>query len=230
MLLDPECEWKGRPHYMDKSVAKTVDRKTRRRNRTRQQLIDAVQAVILQHGYDGTSADSVTEMADLGRSTFYNHFESKQDAVLAMLTSHFREYGEAAYVPLEETHDRALSVTYSTLRVFKAMASDPLTRQLIERPRMLAKAIAESQGEYVVKDFAEGIKQKRFKFAIEPQSLAVALNWSYVGMLISAIQQDTVETMALDWARFLLTNLGLDQLEIEGLIWSAHNLGSELSP
>ena len=196
----------------------TTNRTTRRRLRTRKQLLDAVQTVILGNGYADASAEAITELADLGRSTFYNHFSNKQDAVLAMLTEHFRDYGDAAYVPLEETHDRAKSVARSTLRVFKAMANDPLTKQLVDRPRLLAQAISESQGEFLVKEFTEGVMQDRFKFAITPETLATTLNWSYVGMLISAIHQESVEETALEWTRFLLVNLGIQHDEIEGLI------------
>ena len=131
----------------------TPNRTAKRRARTRRQILDAVQKNILQHGYADTSAEGITEMADLGRSTFYNHFQNKQDAVLSMLIQHYRDYGEAAYVPLEETQDRAESVVRSTLRVFRAMANDPLTRQLVDRPRLLARANAESQGEFMVRDF-----------------------------------------------------------------------------
>jgi AcrR family transcriptional regulator len=182
----------------------------RRRQRTRQQLLDAAQKLILEQGYEDASAEAVAELADLGRSTFYNHFNNKQEAVLAMLTQHYRDYGDIAYVPLEETPDRAESVGRSTMRVFTAMARDPLTRKLVDRPRFLAKAIAESQGEFMVRDFTEGIMQGRFKFAVSMESLTTILNWSY-----------SIDEASLEWTRFLLFNLGIPQDEIEGLISAA---------
>ncbi len=45
--------------------------------------------------------------------------------------------------------------------------------------------------------------------------------WSYVGLLIRAITQDSTEETSLEWARFLLLNLGIQQDEIEDLISSA---------
>ncbi len=199
----------------------TPNRMVRKRERTRQQLLDAVEALILKHGYEDASAEAVAELADLGRSTFYNHFDSKQDAVLAMLTQHYHDYGDAAYVPLEQTRDRAESVTRSTLRVFTAMAEDPLTRQMVDRPRFLAKATAESQGEFLVRDFTEGVMQGRFRFAVSLDSLAIILNWSYVGMLVNAIKHDSIEETRLEWARYLLLNLGIQHDEIESVINAA---------
>jgi AcrR family transcriptional regulator len=193
----------------------------RRRQRTRQQLLDATQKLILEQGYEDATAEAVAELADLGRSTFYNHFDNKQDAVLAMLTPHYHDYGDVAYVPLEETLDRAESVARSSLRVFTAMARDPLTRKLADRPRLLARAIAESQGDFIVRDFTEGVMQGRFKFAVSTESLMTILNWSWVGMLITAINQDSIDEASAEWTRFLLLNLGIPQDEIEGLISAA---------
>jgi AcrR family transcriptional regulator len=190
---------------MTATTTPAPNRMARKRERTRQQLLDAVETLIL----------------DLGRSTFYNHFDSKQDAVLAMLTQHYHDYGDAAYVPLEQTRDRAESVTRSTLRVFTAMAEDPLTRQMVDRPRFLAKATAESQGEFLVRDFTEGVMQGRFRFAVSLDSLATILNWSYVGMLVNAIKHDSIEETRLEWARYLLLNLGIQHDEIESVINAA---------
>jgi AcrR family transcriptional regulator len=193
----------------------------RRRQRTRKQLLDAVEALILEHGYAEASAEAIAQLADLGRSTFYNHFDNKQDAVLALLTRHYHDYGEAAYVPLDKTPDRAVSVAISALQIFEAMANDPLTRQLVDRPRLLAKAIAESQVEFLVRDFTEGVMQGRFKFAVSPESLATLLNWSYVGMLTTAISHDSIGETRLEWVRFLLLNLGVQLDEIENVVSAA---------
>jgi AcrR family transcriptional regulator len=206
---------------MTETVTTPPNRMARRRQRTRRQLLDATQKLILEQGYADASAEAVAELADLGRSTFYNHFNNKQEAVLAMLTQHYRDYGDIAYVPLEETLDRAESVGRSTMRVFKAMARDPLTRKLVDRPRFLANAIAESQGEFMVRDFTEGIMQGRFKFTVSMESLTTILNWSYVGMLITAILQDSIEESAQEWTRYLLFNLGIPEDEIEDLVSAA---------
>ena len=101
------------------------------------------------------------------------------------------------------------------------MARDPLTRKLVDRPRFLAKASLESQGDFIARDFSEGVAQGRFKFAVNTESLMTIINWSYVGMLITAINQDSIDETSVEWARFLLFNLGIAQDEIEGLISTA---------
>ena len=79
--------------------SRTLSRNDRRRQRTRQQLLQAVETLVLSDGYEDTSAETIAELADLGRSTFYNHFDNKEDAVLSTLTERFKQYGKAAYVP-----------------------------------------------------------------------------------------------------------------------------------
>lgn len=206
---------------MTETVTTPPNRKTRRRQRTRQQLLDAAQSLILEQGYEDASAEAIAELADFGRSTFYNHFDNKQDATLALLTRHYQDYGDLAYVPLDETLDRAESVARSGLRVFRAMARDPLTRQMVDRPLLLAKAIAESQRDLLLRDFNEGVMQERFKSAVSTESLLTILNWSFVGMLITAIQQDSIDEDSLEWTRFLLLSLGIQHDEIESLISAA---------
>jgi hypothetical protein len=63
--------------------------------------------------------------------------------------------------------------------------------------------------------------QGRFKFAVSTESLMTILNWSWVGMLITAINQDSIDLASVEWTRFLLLNLGIPQDEIEGLISAA---------
>ena len=53
----------------------------RRVERTRQHLLDAFRDLVLTRGYDAVTVRDVVEAANVGRSTFYEHFEHK-DALL----------------------------------------------------------------------------------------------------------------------------------------------------
>ena len=60
------------------SAAKKPDRRT---ERTRRHLFDAFRDLLFERGYARTTVRDIIERADVGRSTFYEHFESK-DALL----------------------------------------------------------------------------------------------------------------------------------------------------
>jgi AcrR family transcriptional regulator len=56
-------------------------RQQQRSSTTRQRLLDAARAVFAERGMDLTRIDDITERADVGKGTFYYHFEGKDDLV-----------------------------------------------------------------------------------------------------------------------------------------------------
>jgi AcrR family transcriptional regulator len=55
----------------------------RRIQRTRQLLQDALIALILEKGYEAVTVQDVIDRANVGRSTFYAHFQDKEDLFLS---------------------------------------------------------------------------------------------------------------------------------------------------
>ena len=194
------------------------NRTVKRRQRTRQQILQAVESLVLSNGYDDTSAEAIAELADLGRSTFYNHFNNKQEAVLATVTARFVGYGQDVYVPLEQSPDRAVALAMSAANLFEAVARDPFTKELVERPRLLIQALIDSQYDFMVKDVGEGIDQGRFKFVSNLEQTLTLLIWGLVGLLTSAINKDSADDSCRDWCRLLLLNVGIPAEEIEGIL------------
>jgi AcrR family transcriptional regulator len=60
----------------------TVDRRVRR---TRALLHDALIELILDRGYDQITVQDILDRADVGRSTFYKHYDSKDQLLLSGL-------------------------------------------------------------------------------------------------------------------------------------------------
>jgi len=55
----------------------------RRIARTRRRLQEAIGTLILQKGYDSISVQDILDQADVGRSTFYGHFNNKAELLLS---------------------------------------------------------------------------------------------------------------------------------------------------
>jgi AcrR family transcriptional regulator len=53
----------------------------RRVERTRQDVIAAFRALLLERGYARLSVRGIIERANIGRSTFYEHFQNKEDVL-----------------------------------------------------------------------------------------------------------------------------------------------------
>ncbi len=74
------------------AAAKKPNRTVRKRERTRDALLKAVQQVVMEKGYEKTNINDVTESADVGLGTFYNYFESKSEIVSAAVELILRDY------------------------------------------------------------------------------------------------------------------------------------------
>lgn len=55
----------------------------RRIQRTRQLLLDSLIALILEKGYEETTVQDIIDRANVGRSTFYAHFENKEQLLFS---------------------------------------------------------------------------------------------------------------------------------------------------
>ena len=70
---------------------------------TRSQIMDAAQALILQHGFAGTSVDAVLERTRLTKGAFFHHFRSKNDLARALI----ERFAEQDAALLRATMERA---------------------------------------------------------------------------------------------------------------------------
>ncbi|MFH6690714.1 helix-turn-helix domain-containing protein [Cellulosimicrobium funkei] len=63
---------------------------SRRRERTRERLLDAAYGLFAEHGINGTSIEAVCEAAGFTRGAFYSNFESKESLFLALTEREIR--------------------------------------------------------------------------------------------------------------------------------------------
>ncbi len=64
----------------------------RRVQRTRQQLRQALLSLMLERGYDSLSVQDITDRANLGRATFYLHYQDKGDLLVECMESLAEEF------------------------------------------------------------------------------------------------------------------------------------------
>ncbi|PZG52040.1 TetR family transcriptional regulator [Spongiactinospora gelatinilytica] len=75
-------------------ASKAASRLERRKTRTRQALIDATRAFLARRGIAEVSIQELTDAADVGFGSFYNHFRSKDDLFQAAITDVLEELGQ----------------------------------------------------------------------------------------------------------------------------------------
>jgi AcrR family transcriptional regulator len=67
------------------TASEIQDRTQRRAVRTRQRLLEAALAMVSEKGVEATTIERITERADVGKGTFYRHFASKDEVVVALV-------------------------------------------------------------------------------------------------------------------------------------------------
>lgn len=110
----------------------------RRVRRTRQLLIEALLALIIERGYEALSVQDILDRADVGRSTFYAHFRDKDD----LLDAAFERLRSVLALPVDGAGPAKLTTLSLTLfqhtdahrALYQAMVGRPsgalLTRTL----------------------------------------------------------------------------------------------------
>jgi AcrR family transcriptional regulator len=111
----------------------TLTRQDRRVARSRAALVSAFSELLLERGYEGLTVAQVAERADVGRSTLYEHFRTKDDLLKGILADAVKPGAEA----------RPLAALLEHLRANAAAARVLLTQPLRSRiARVLAQALA----------------------------------------------------------------------------------------
>ncbi|HEX7049936.1 MAG TPA: TetR family transcriptional regulator [Longimicrobiales bacterium] len=70
---------------------------------TRTQIMDTAEALILDHGYAGTSVEAIVEAAGVTKGAFFHHFRSKMDLARALV----ERYADLDAGLLERTMEEA---------------------------------------------------------------------------------------------------------------------------
>ncbi|MBI2912554.1 MAG: helix-turn-helix transcriptional regulator [Chloroflexi bacterium] len=100
--------------------------KRRRREETRQRLMEAALSVFARHGYDRATVDEIVGEAGFSKGAFYVHFESKEDLFWAMLEERLARQQEAFRQTLDPGAPLSDNVRTVLRGIFGLHLQDPL--------------------------------------------------------------------------------------------------------
>jgi AcrR family transcriptional regulator len=89
-------------------MASTAGKKTARRSEARERLLATATQLFYAEGINGVGVDRIVSAANVTLATFYRHFPSKQDLVVAYLQSIHEALVERAAATSEGVHSREL--------------------------------------------------------------------------------------------------------------------------
>ena len=153
------------------AMAKPPDRHARRREMTRTKLIEATKTLIARQGVDSTRIQEITEEADVGFGSFYNHFASKEEVIEAVLAETIGAQGAEIDALTAELEDPAEIISAAHRSFVRRARSDPDWGWLLLRLDVSHKVLLAALGPYARRDMRNGIRAGRFNVPHEQVAL-----------------------------------------------------------
>lgn len=143
------------------AITEREPRGARRRRETRSRLLAAAFKLMAEKGMEGVAINEITEAADVGFGSFYNHFESKEAIYAAVSDWVFEDFADAIERVVGEVSDPAeviaVPVRYTMMRAFR----EPVWGQFLVREGLSARSVDRGLGRRLLRDIRKGIAAKR---------------------------------------------------------------------
>jgi AcrR family transcriptional regulator len=185
-------------------------RGARRRAATRARLLAAAQATFARHGVDATRVQDITEEADVGFGSFYNHFDDKDAIVAAVLEELAGRQSAGMAVLREVVADPAEVVSVAHRHFLRLAVADPTWAWLLIRLDVTHRALERTLGPQAHEDVRRGVDAGRFHVG-DPVLAANAMGALLLGTTRVVLEGrlDVGPHPAVDHAALVLRMLGL---------------------
>jgi AcrR family transcriptional regulator len=192
--------------------APTVTRGARRRERTRARLLEAARTLFAKQGVDATRINEITEEADVGFGSFYNHFTDKEAIVEAVLAESAEAHGAIVDKLTEGLSDPAEVVAVAHRHFVRLAADDPTWAWLVIRLDVSHRLMTQALGPRALRDMQQGVDSGRFD--IPDLSLALyAVGGALLGVMRGVLDSAVEDSADIRHAETILRMLGVPPAE-----------------
>jgi AcrR family transcriptional regulator len=187
-------------------------RVSRKRERTRSELLGAARALIAERGVADLRVSDVTERTDVALGSFYNHFETKGHIVEAILADTVSALADAIGDVGDHLDDPAEAMSVGVRRLVGLVDSDPDLARLLVRLEDAEPRFERMIWERSERIMRRGIESGRFR--VEDGTLALTIAIAGVLATIRARVDGRVGADAgTDCATALLRAVGIPHRE-----------------
>ena len=137
-------------------------RGARRKRETREKLLDAAFRLFGARGVDAVAINEITEAADVGFGSFYNHFASKEALYDAVVDSVFGAFGDMLERLTSDAEDPAEVVAICVRHTILRAHAEPLWGRFFLREGFKPSAMTRGLGARLLRDVQRGVAAKRF--------------------------------------------------------------------
>ena len=182
-----------------------MGRRQRHSAETRMRLFRCALQLFAERGYPNVTVEDITEAADVGKGTFFNYFESKDQVLSVMSEIQLGKVKEA--LTLAEAGERTIRsvLHYLFLRSAEEPGRSPdLARALLssflasEGVRLMAYHVASEGRKMLAQIVAEGQKRGEIDSRLKKEKVALHIQQAFMGTLLlwSLDGQPALETWA----------------------------------
>lgn len=192
----------------------TQSRNARRREQTRAKLIDAAKVLFARQGVERTRINEITELADVGFGSFYNHFESKDEIIDALLGETAADHATAIVTATATVEDPAEVISVAHRHFVRLAISDPELAALAMELVFSNQAIVDSLRPFAREDISRAISAGR----LDIPDIEVALHatgGALQGTISGVLAGDLGENADTAHAALVLRMLGLPPTEAD---------------
>ncbi len=182
-------------------VSEKESRGARRKRETRQRLLQAAFQLMAERGRDAVAINEITETADVGFGSFYQHFESKEAIYAVLIDEFFEQFGDALDLLTQDIEDPAEVIAACIRHTILRAQREPLWGRFLVREGLSALVMWRGLGVRLLRDIRRGIAAGRFT-APDPLMAFIAVGASVLGAIcadqeVGAEQTALLEAMGL---------------------------------
>lgn len=218
----------------DSDIDSHESRGSRRKRQTREKLLQAAMELMAERGMDGVAINEITEQADVGFGTFYNHFPSKEAIYAALIKQVFEDFADDIDTRTRGMTDPAEILAFSIQMTLQKAAQDVLWGKFLVRESITPDALTRGLGQRLVRDVMMGLQQERFA-SNDPISSFITLSGTMIAGImaqqmaldhhspvhqLSSLVGGTLEDLPQRIARNALVSLGITTNEADGIAGS----------
>ncbi|MGA4275663.1 TetR/AcrR family transcriptional regulator [Ralstonia nicotianae] len=203
-------------------------RGTRRKQETRARLLHAALLLLSEKNIERVAINEITEAADVGFGSFYNHFESKEGLFAALIDWAFEDFADRLDGVAEGLNDPAEVIAISVRHTLLRAQREPVWGRLLMREGVSTRALTRGLGLRLLRDSKRGLAAQRFVVA-DPLTSVL----SVIGTVLAGVAAELhfatavaapgrshqaaarVERLAERAAVFVLQALGIKRAEAE---------------
>ena len=182
----------------------------RRKARTRRALVDAARRILAERGTTDVSIQEITDTADVGFGSFYNHFETKAELFEAAVREVLDEYGESLDRACSELTDSAEIYAVGVRMTARLALTRPAVAQVLVQVGMSYAWAEQGLAARALRDLRRGVEDGRFTIADPRMGLLSTAGCVLAFLQISLDRPDEFDgSDADDLAEMLLRMLGM---------------------